>query len=37
MKEEYISKITALLNQCNNVTVLDFVYQFLAKRVAKNN
>lgn len=35
MKEEYIANINQLLNECQDVVVLDFVYQFLQKRIAK--
>lgn len=29
MKEEYIEKITTLLNDCNDISLLDFVFQLL--------
>ena len=35
MKEEYIKQIIELLNRCQDVAVLDFIYQFLKKRIDK--
>lgn len=31
MKEEYIQQIIELLNQCNDISLLDFVFQLLRK------
>ena len=35
MKDEYIQEITQLLNQCNNVDILDLIYQLLKKQTAQ--
>lgn len=31
MKEEYIQQIIELLNQCNDISLLDFIKQLLDK------
>lgn len=35
MKEEYIQAITELLKKCDDPSLLDLIYQLLAKRVAR--
>ena len=35
MKEEYISKITELLPNCNDLSLLDLIYQLLKKQSAQ--
>lgn len=35
MKKEYIQKITELLNQCNDPSILDFIFQLLKKRLSQ--
>lgn len=35
MKEEYIQKITELLPNCNDPSLLDLIYQLLAKQAAQ--
>lgn len=32
MKEKYISDITELLHNCDDITLLDFIFQLLLKR-----
>lgn len=31
MKEEYVQKIIALLEQCNDIPLLDIIYRLLLK------
>ena len=31
MKEDYIAKITELLHNCNDISLLDFIYRLLVK------
>ena len=35
MKQEYIEAITALMNECCDMQVLDIIYKLLKKRNAK--
>lgn len=35
MKEEYTKQIIELLNQCNDPSLLDLIYQLLSKQVAQ--
>ena len=35
MKEEYIEKIVDLLKRCNDLSLLDFIYQLLKKQTAE--
>ena len=35
MKQEYIEAITNLLNHCNDISILDFIYQLLKKVCGK--
>lgn len=32
MKDEYIEKITELLNNCEDLSTLDFIFQLLQKQ-----
>lgn len=32
MREEYIKKITELLEKCNDLSLLDLIFQLLKKR-----
>jgi hypothetical protein len=32
MKEQYVQKITELLEKCNDLPLLDLIYQLLKKR-----
>ena len=34
MKEEYIQEITELLKHCNDISLLDFIFQLLKKQAA---
>lgn len=36
MKEEYIKQITALLNKCNDITLLDLILKILQKERQKS-
>lgn len=35
MKEEYIQAITELLKECNDLSLLDLIYQLLKKQSAQ--
>lgn len=35
MKEEYIQAITELLKKCNDLSILDLIYQLLEKHSAQ--
>lgn len=35
MKEEYIQAITELLKKCNDLSILDLIYQLLKKHSAQ--
>ena len=35
MKEEYVQEITELLPKCNDLSLLDFIYQLLQRQAAQ--
>ena len=35
MKEEYIQEITELLKKCNDLSLIDLIFQLLQKRSAQ--
>lgn len=36
MKEEYTQKIIELLEKCNDISILDLIFQLLKKHSAQN-
>lgn len=36
MRDEYIEKIINLLKKCNDIALLDFIFQLLKKRSSQN-